>query len=156
MLINPKIRFMVSPNSSNITASSFSSHEFYPENVGNNFTNKIHTNIPEYQDDNELEIALQHVTYSLDSSALTPAIFDHDPEANKITVITRAQQINKFVKSEPNVVNFINEVNKRFQREQNQLSFNYYSEDGNIYFTLHYNVDGYRIQFSTNYMTSLV
>src|SRR5207237_2118586 len=98
MLINPKIRFMVSPTSSTITASSFSSHEFYPENVGNNFTNKIYTNIPEHQDDNELEIALQHVKYSPDSSALTLTIFNHDPEPNKITVIKRAQKINKFVK----------------------------------------------------------
>jgi len=137
------------------TVCSAASHEYFPENANNMFTNRLVNPIPHNPHGRGLECALIDLFYSPSPKPAKDKIFGHEPGSNLITVINQSRSHVFVSKTEPKIENFIALCNIETKKWGSKIEFKIRITKEGHKFLLVQDEEGYKLSMSPSFSKSM-
>jgi hypothetical protein len=141
------------PNSSYFTLSSAASHEFYPLNVNNEFSNILLDNIEVRE--GELEIGLIEAYFTPDSSKRRDTIFGNEVNDNRITQTIHYTSDHTVNKITGRVEQFVEHINDEFKKKKVKMVISLLVKDTEEHLVITLNQPRYQLQITKAYAVAL-
>jgi len=137
------------------TLSSSTSHEYFPENQNNLFTNKLVNPILHDQLSRGLECALTDLYYKPSPTPHRDTIFGHEPDSNKITIVNQLRSDFFVSKNEQKIENFVTHCRLEAKKWGVNIDFKISFTPEGPRFILIQGSEGYNLRMTTVYARSL-
>lgn len=140
------------PESTFITLSSYSSHEYFEDNTNQKFSNHLVNEIN--CNDFPMELGLVELFYE-PGPEVPVKIFGHEPDDNKITIVLRQELDFQVAKKQGDILDFIQYANAELKKFNIKIEFHLLTLKGVSKFVMYQNEVDRQVAISQEYAQAL-
>ena len=145
-----QFKYPLVPVSKYILLSSTSSHEYFPGNQGNDFSNKLIEPIRSNFNSN-LEIGLVELYYTPVPPVHKKTIFGHETRDNIISIAQRFESAIYRTKEAVRIAVFVESLNRELAKFRPEVKFKYFGDGHTLRLIIVNDFKGFRVELTTEY-----